>query len=123
MGSWKYGFNALLLILNIKCAFDNQPLSSDNFRKEQNLQDDVHAEAGQTKIALCNYLVSFHFILLQFYNEDKDDSDGDGDDEAGFSEEGREGSSRDSPQGGSRFQWKGEFFLQQLETFFQNKSR
>lgn len=32
----------------------------------------------------------------------------DGDDNAGFGQEGRKGSSRDSPQGRSRFQWQGE---------------
>ena len=66
------------------------------------------------KMALGNYVVSL--ILLHLDNEDKDDDDGrddsDGDDvgNAGLGEEGREGSSRDSPQGGSRFQWKGEIF-------------
>ena len=72
-------------------------------------------------MALGNYVVSL--ILLHLHNEDKDDDgggdDSDGDDvgNAGLGEESREGSSRDSPQGGSRLQWEGESFLQQLEKY------
>ena len=61
--------------------------------------------------------ISFQWVLQQFDNEDQDDDNDDDEDdyddddnETGFCKEGREGSSRDSPQGRSRFQWKGEIF-------------